>query len=542
MKKFYILLLTVALFIPGVLLAQSGGNKDILGGPNFDNDIIITAGDTMNQRNVVIASAFNGWLYSAYTITNSANTRGGIVIKYSKDNGFTWKLMDWYFVPGALYDDVEIEVCGTDTNNLNVFVAGVRRFLAGPDYVAFIDNYDGRNGTFLGARFNRGTGTRRIYDLSLASDYEFPGVSTSPYSVGLLVSEYTPSQDSLLFFGSMDGGQTFTVKAVVATTGGYFRKHSLSYGRSTSGSNGRYFAAWEQRSSSTARVGHIYTSRSQSQVNSTTWINPICLDSISNTMINLCRDPRIATQYNDADNDSGSLTAVVLVARDYNGDASDYDLLGFFNKRAHFTPYWYRLDVLNTGENDMQPDIVYSTQQSTFYASYMDSTHHKLTYISNTMNLATPNNWQFISYRYNDDTTVTRNAYPRLAYNPAGPGTAAVWVDEGPGGFGIAKYDADYLGVYVGTPEEDPITFSVNAYPNPTSDVLNLSIQLQETAQVQCTIMDLSGRLVYQSTPVEQYAGTSVYPINVSGLASGQYIIRLNVGGEEYSQKMQVVR
>lgn len=512
------------LLILGILLFCEVSNFG-----QFGTDVIIGNTPAINQRQVEITSAFNGWLYAAYTTLDSAADQGGVVIKRSIDRGVTWQTIDSYIVTGIRYEDVDILVAGTDTNNLMLYVAGINHNMGVNTYVAYVDKYNATGLNFINAIYNKGTGTRQIYEVELASDYQFPAVGASPYSLAILVSEYSSSYDSLTVDVSVDGGNTFGFHEVVATTGGYFKKASLAYGRSVSGSNGRYFAVWEQRSSASARNGHIYTSRNQSTVDGP-WITPICLDSISATMINLCRNPRIATSYGNTDNDSGSVTAVIMVERDYTGDGSDYDLLGFANERAHFTNFWYRFDVVNSGEKDMQADVIFDVDSNKFRATYFDSTNFKLTYINNDWNLADANAWTTSASQYNDIAPGT-NPYPRLAYNPSEKGTTAVWTRKGTGTNGVALFDASYTAVYVGLDSNNEPVLHISAYPNPTSNYLY--VQLDGIEQANLLLIDNNGQVI------ETYnAITNNQMISLETLPNGIYFLQFTQNGKSVTKKI----
>jgi hypothetical protein len=316
------------------------------------------------------------------------------------------------------------------------------------------------------------------------------------------------------------------------------RNVSLAYGKSNSASNGRYFAVWERLPSSTSRNGNIYTSRNISTVDGP-WITPMNLDSLSSTMIGLCRNPSIAVQYNNIDNDSGAVTAVVLVERDYNGDGSDYDLLGFYNMRAHYTNNWFRLDVVNNGENDMQPDITYDPGNNNFLAVYFDSTNGKLPYCINGMNLTTPSTWGYITPQYNDNTALTA-AWPRVEINPMVTQTAHVWISKSSGMDGIAMFDGEY--VFTGIAEQqDPALFADDQiYPNPASSLVNLSFSTSGDNDVVIKVFDTRGRIVEQRQAGNRKAGNWLENFDVSSWDNGVYTFSVSSGTQSFT-KMLVV-
>lgn len=502
----------------------------------YYNDVIIQNAPAFDQRRVRLTVAFNGWLYAAYSTIDTTNGDGGITIRSSRDNGATWTTLDAYSVAGVQYPAFDIVVAGTDTINLTLYLAGINYNTSSTNYVLFVDRYNATTGAFVGSNFNQQNGTRRIYDVSLASDYRNPGVGASPYSIGILYSTYSPSFDSIVFVGSIDGGSSWAVRQPVATTGNYNRKVSLAYGRSSSASNGRYFAAWEQLSASNARVGHIFTSRCQSTVDGT-WIPKVCLDSVSSSMINLCCNPEIAVQYNGTDNDSGSCTAVVLCQRDYYGNGSDFDLLGFYNKRSHYTNFWNRLDINNSGENDLQPDVTYDPGANNFLAVYYDSTNSKLPYIVNGMNLATPSAWTMINSQYNDLTTNLAAAYPRVEINPMVTQAAHVWNAEGAGGNGVAMFDAEYV---VASVHNDVAASISGLFPNPSSSQFTLNYSLNNESATVITVYNMLGEVVESRTPLTTGQGAYTEQFDVSSWSNGVYTVTITNNGHVSSARVVV--
>ncbi len=489
-------------------------------GQAFGPDVIIQQ-DTLNQRNVEITTAFNGWIFEAHSTVDEAANSGGITISKSTDGGYTWTVLDSYISQDIRYEALDLVVAGTSEASLTLYVTGVNHNIASGSYTLYVDRYDAVTGSFIGSNYNLNKGTNRIYDVEIASDYMNPAMGASPYSVGLLYSCYSSTYDSIVSVVSIDGGANFANRNTVGTTGSYFRNVSLDYGRSTSASNGRYFAAWERLPSSSARTGNIYTSRNSSTVDGN-WITPVNLDSLSSTMIGLCRNPRIACSRGAFDNDSGSVSSVVLVDRDYNADGSDYDMLGFYNKRSHYTNFWYRLDIVNSGENDVTPDILFAEADTMFHAVYFDSTKLKLTYVSNEYNLISPSSWNSVQSGMNDIPTASLHPIPRIAYRPGINELALAWIDEDATG-GVAKFDIESF-IYAGVNEQKQ---EMNAllYPNPVKD--QLFIELDEAMSqlaTQLTITDLNGRVVRNV----QLDGQTTLSITVDDLANGTYMLRLD--------------
>lgn len=502
----------------------------------FASDVIIDNNPTIIQSNVCVTTAFNGWIYTAFTTFNTANNSSGITIKKSTDRGETWSIVAQNSLTSIEYQNLDIEVVGTSTADLKLFVIGSNYSLTTANYTTFLDVYNAVTGTYIGTPHFQSHNSK-IYDLDMATDYLSPASVSSPYSVGFLYSK-TALNDSIVFIGSTDGGVTFGIRNVVATTPFYFNKISLSYGQSFSGSNGRYFAAWEQRTSNSARNGHIYTSRNASTVDGP-WITPVNLDSVSSTMINLCRNPRISTMIEpNTDSDSIGVTAVVLVDRDYNGDGSDYDLLGLYNKRSHYTNFWTRLDISNTSDIDMHSDIVYNPLDNKFSATYFDSTTNKLILVNNDINLLTPNAWIIDTSQYNDGTAGIA-PYPRISYNLQENGTDAVWNVSSASTNGVVKFDASYRGIYLEISEGTFNSMQVSFYPNPAVEKLTIDFNSKSENTVLIELIDLTGKVI-QTQSEGVVIGENKFELRFNSIASGNYILHISNSNDSFSTKITI--
>ncbi len=75
---------------------------------------------------------------------------------------------------------------------------------------------------------------------------------------------------------------------------------------------------------------------------------------------------------------------------------------------------------------------------------------------------------------------------------------------------------------------------SMNVYPNPTKDVLNINVMEQIEAPV-LTIFDVAGKQVYSKQLLGKH---KVFNLNIDFLASGSYIVKLQSRDKIYSQKL----
>lgn len=504
--------------------------------PQYFNDVVIQ-NSVVDQRNVRITAAFNGWLYSAYSTYDGTTNSGGITYRRSKDGGVTWQPFAQYSVTNVRYNVFDFVVAGTDTNNLTLFIVGVNNNVSANTHFMFFDKYNAATGTFLG---NWGTGinygTRKVYDVAIASDYKFPAFGASPYSIGVVYSVYGSPRDSVIFVASTNGGTSLNVRQPLYATSGFGRHVSLDYGRSSSYNNGRYFATWERLSSTNARNANIFVARNVSTINGT-WTAPKNLDSLDGNMLGRCRRPTIAVQHNNVNNDSANVTAIVLVERDWGGTGTDYDVLGFYNRRAATNFNWTRLDVANSGSTyDMQPHMVFDPGNNNFLAVYYDSTGSKLPYKVNGMNLTNPSTWGVVTGQYNDLTTNLKQAWPRVDISPPAVKTVHVWNAEGTPARGVALFDAEYLATAFADVYEPVITSDI--YPNPATSSFNLSLQLKNAKDVTMEIYDAKGQLMKQEVYNNLGSNAEVKTISIDDLANGVYIVKLTSDKISVSKKL----
>ena len=219
MKKIFIIItfLMIAQCSFGQEHANAGKSNS-----KYAGDIILDQEQTYNQRNVRLSVAFNGWMYAAYSIIDSATSSSGIKIVYSKDNGLSWNTMNAYIFNNITYPAFDIVVAGNDTNSLMLYVAGVRKN-SDTDYVLYIDKYNATNAQYLENPY-RSNKNNSVLDIALASDYRQPSINSAPYSVAMLYSYRNSPYDSLNYVLSTDGGANFNYENNVTVTNRLDRK------------------------------------------------------------------------------------------------------------------------------------------------------------------------------------------------------------------------------------------------------------------------------------------------------------------------------
>ncbi|CAN5357885.1 hypothetical protein BH09BAC5_BH09BAC5_02160 [soil metagenome] len=506
-------------FRMGIPVTEEKSPPQFSGNPNslFSNDVIINSAPTVDQRNVKIATAFNGWTYSAFTTSEAGN--GGIYIRQSRDGGQTWSDFTYSGGPGLDYTAIDLTVTGSDTLNLSLFIAGVLNNSG--NYIVWMDKYNATTGNFIGENFNETSGTNLIYDVSLATDYESPSYLSTPFSVALAYSKDYTMADSLIYAASIDGGNTFTTRIGVLGTGYYLRKISIAYGRSSNWSNGRYFIAFENRINSSMDVGNVgmvYTNSDPTSAFST----PMFLDSIDSGLQGKVRYPKMSLQKDNNLNDSSGLSAIITVDRQYS--SLDWDALSIVSeKTVNSSPAdWQRLDIDNSSNVAIESDVIYNSANHLFAVSYYDSTAQHLLIATTDYNVTASSNWTSINTQYNDLTTNIIAPKPRLSFNPTDTSIQVVWNSEGSSANGVPLFDAGVLGLSIAANAQN-LEFG-NLYPNPTAGELNFSFNLKSESNVQLHILNLLGEEVFTENEGILLSGEHTLKTNLSTLANGIYI------------------
>lgn len=110
-------------------------------------------------------------------------------------------------------------------------------------------------------------------------------------------------------------------------------------------------------------------------------------------------------------------------------------------------------------------------------------------------------------------------------------------------GMGVCWVDLEELAVPGDTLRFHPTTFSLlDVYPNPFNDAARIRYTLPRPGRVTIRMYTLEGRLVKTLLQGERPAGSGEIPIDGSGLASGEYFIRLEANGRELTRKVILLK
>ncbi len=99
----------------------------------------------------------------------------------------------------------------------------------------------------------------------------------------------------------------------------------------------------------------------------------------------------------------------------------------------------------------------------------------------------------------------------------------------------MAKYD-----LTIGIDQVDALNSSLNVYPNPANDFVNINISMQDAATVEINIYDITGKQVYSK--LNNFGlGVQNFRIETSNLSNGIYFIQFIVNHEMLDIKKLVI-
>lgn len=90
-----------------------------------------------------------------------------------------------------------------------------------------------------------------------------------------------------------------------------------------------------------------------------------------------------------------------------------------------------------------------------------------------------------------------------------------------------------------GTAVNDVVSIeSLNVFPNPAADHVNISYALSQAGPVDITLFDLSGKAVKELSRHDQAPGTHHIDLPLSDVGSGVYIVKLHAGDQVITRKV----
>jgi len=487
---------------------------------SFDNVVINNQPD-QDQRNVTICSSVNGWLFAAYT--HIQNNVEWVTILKSVDSGHSWEIISDVSsdTPSWRFKKLQVISCGLDTNNLKLLFGMSIYVTGGGFYLGVVDRFDVNTASWEGDILE--DYSREIYDIAIASDDLFPASGSNPGSIAAIYFKRY-QHDSIYFCVSDNGGQSFTTRRNIAGTNKRLGKVSLTYGRSSSFPNGRYFAAWEEKETDNSLFGHIYTAHSEPNFNSS-FTNPICIDLSDSSLNNKVRYPVISSQASNFDNDSSDLTTLITCEH-YVNSSQNLNINGFYNKKSVSGTGFHSFACSTDQHNKLTPDVAFNPYDSTFMITYFDSTDLKLPYAINSVNMISPDTWNYFSTGYNIDLNLSKPA-PSIRIDHSKNSGMVCWVGERSNGNGKAMFSTPLL-FPVGIHDNQVNSFAIKTYPNPASNVFNLELKLSISQVVNVSLYNEIGSEVFVNKEVLCKPEKNLIMVDVSSLHPGLYIFKIS--------------
>ena len=185
------------------------------------------------------------------------------------------------------------------------------------------------------------------------------------------------------------------------------------------------------------------------------------------------------------------------------------------------------------------------------FVMYTDSSYNGVVVV----NSSTGNNLTY-SWNFGDGNT-SNLPFPNYTYMSAGPfylclavsdgnGCASTYCDSiGTGGiiFKQVGFDINVSSpTTVGIKNEVSLISTLEFYPNPVKNELNIELGLTEQATVEVFITDVLGKTVAQITNKESNAGTSNYKLNTMNIKNGIYLLNIVTNNSRQVKKLIVTR
>lgn len=102
---------------------------------------------------------------------------------------------------------------------------------------------------------------------------------------------------------------------------------------------------------------------------------------------------------------------------------------------------------------------------------------------------------------------------------------------------GLIGFNTELISL-TGFSETDKSGFNAAVYPNPINQIMNLAINPGQSKLAMVSLMDMSGRTVFNKRYELQSAELSTLKVPVYGLPSGMYMVKIQAGGKVISRKI----
>lgn len=107
-------------------------------------------------------------------------------------------------------------------------------------------------------------------------------------------------------------------------------------------------------------------------------------------------------------------------------------------------------------------------------------------------------------------------------------------------GRGLFRCENFRLEEFASVEDAPVVETSISMYPNPVQDMAKVSFEVKGNANVNCIVYDICGRVVMSQSFGTFNEGNHEVNVDMSGLSSGAYILRLNQGAVNSTVKFMV--
>lgn len=90
--------------------------------------------------------------------------------------------------------------------------------------------------------------------------------------------------------------------------------------------------------------------------------------------------------------------------------------------------------------------------------------------------------------------------------------------------------------------DENPAITAVSVYPNPASNVINISYELMNSEEVTIVITNAIGQSIYSEKVTENSLGRHALKINTEAFAAGMYQLNIKTGKKDHINKIAVIK
>jgi hypothetical protein len=102
--------------------------------------------------------------------------------------------------------------------------------------------------------------------------------------------------------------------------------------------------------------------------------------------------------------------------------------------------------------------------------------------------------------------------------------------------FRAALFLRPNIGIKVGTNDVQSNINAVQVFPNPTTDALSVSVQLQDVDNTTVELYDVAGRRIFQDKTIDSQSFTKNYALN--NLPSGMYVLKVTTAKGTWQEKV----